>query len=50
MKQAFYDAVTDNPIIAAIKDEKGLEKCLNSKDTSVVFVLYGDVCNIAVIV
>lgn len=50
MKQAFYDAVTDNPIIAAIKDEKGLEKCLNSKDTSVVFVLYGDVSTIAGIV
>ena len=50
MKQAFYDAVTDNPIIAAIKDEKGLEKCLGSGDTSVVFVLYGDVSTIAGIV
>lgn len=50
MKQAFYDAVTSNPIIAAIKDEKGLEKCLTSGDTSVVFVLYGEVSTIAGIV
>lgn len=50
MKQAFYDAVTSNPIIAAIKDEKGFEKCLNSGDTSVVFVLYGEVSTIAGIV
>ena len=25
MKQAFYDAFMDNPIVAAIKDEEGLE-------------------------
>lgn len=50
MKQAFYDAVTDNPIIAAIKDEKGLQKCLSSVDTSVVFILYGEVSTIAGIV
>jgi len=50
MKQEFYDAVTSNPIIAAIKDEEGLRKCLNSGDCNVVFVLYGDVSTIAEIV
>lgn len=41
MKQEFYDAVANNPIIAAVKDEEGLVKCLKSSDISVVFVLYG---------
>ena len=50
MKQEFYDAVVSNPIIAAVKDEDGLVKCLKSSDISVVFVLYGEVSNIAEIV
>lgn len=33
------------PIIAAIKDEKGLEACLES-ESSVIFILYGDICTI----
>lgn len=39
----------DCPVIAAIKDENGLKRCLES-DIQIVFVLYGDICNIAEIV
>lgn len=49
MKREFREALEDSPIIAAIKDEKGLEACLDS-DSRVVFILYGDICNIADIV
>lgn len=50
MKQEFYDAITDNPIIAAVKDETGLKNCLKMPDTTVVFVLFGEVGTIADIV
>lgn len=39
----------DCPIIAAIKDEQGLEKCLES-ESNIIFILYGDICNIEEIV
>lgn len=47
--QCFYDAVEASPIIAAIKDWEGLEKCLQT-DSKVIFVLFGDVCTISDIV
>ncbi len=47
MKQQLYDALSDNPIIMAIKDEAGLEACLKVSDAPVVFVLYGEVATIA---
>jgi len=47
MKQQLYDALSDNPIIMAIKDEEGLRACLKSHDQTVVFVLYGEVATIA---
>lgn len=50
MKQEFYEAITANPIIAAVKDEAGLEKCLKLSEISVVFVLYGEVSSISGIV
>ena len=50
MKQEFYDAVASNPIIAAVKDETGLEKCLKTSDICVVFILYGEVSSIPGIV
>lgn len=43
------DILVDAPIIAAIKDENGLRDCLES-DCQVVFILYGNVCNISSIV
>ncbi len=46
MDQKFYDMVEANPVIAAIKDMEGLEKCCQVQDVKVVFVLFGDICNI----
>ena len=38
-------AIEQNPIIAAVKNETGLEQVL-SRDNRVVFLLYGDVCGL----
>ncbi|MCI8829652.1 MAG: glycerol-3-phosphate responsive antiterminator [Lachnospiraceae bacterium] len=38
-----------SPVIAAVKDEKGLKKCFES-ECQVVFVLFGSICNIGGIV
>lgn len=45
----FKSEVEECPIIVAIKDQEGLEQCLKT-ESSIVFVLYGDVLNIAEIV
>lgn len=50
MKYNFTDILADNPIIAAIKDSQGLEKCLVCDNVRIIFVLYGDICSIAAIV
>ncbi len=50
MKQEFYDAVAENPIIAAVKDESGLKECLKLTEISVVFILFGQVSNVAELV
>ena len=39
----------DCPVVAAIKDEEGLRKCIHS-EIQIVFVLYGDICSIGDIV
>lgn len=49
MKKEFKEALEDSPIIAAIKDDDGLQKCIKS-DSRVIFILYGDLCSIADIV
>ena len=49
MKKEFKEAIEDSPIIAAIKDDEGLKKCLTS-ESRVIFILYGDICNIPDIV
>lgn len=46
MDQKFYNAVEASPVIAAIKDMKGLEKCCQVEDIKVVFILFGDICSI----
>ncbi|MGN0348938.1 MAG: glycerol-3-phosphate responsive antiterminator [Roseburia sp.] len=46
MKKIFRDALEDSPIIAAVKDDAGLQRCLHS-ESRVVFLLYGDLCNIS---
>lgn len=38
-----------SPVIAAVKDERGLQRCFDS-ECQVVFVLYGNICNIGGIV
>lgn len=50
MKQALMDAIQETPVIAAVKDDAGLCNALTNENIRVVFVLYGDICNIASIV
>lgn len=49
MREPISELLGDNPIIAAIKDDDGLEKVINS-GCNIVFILYGDLCNIGNIV
>lgn len=49
MRKEFKEALEDSPIIAAVKDEQGLQKCIHS-DSRIIFILYGDIVNIAEIV
>ena len=49
MNKEFKEALEDSPIIAAIKSDDGLQKCL-SGDSRIIFILYGDICSIADIV
>jgi len=49
MDSVFKDMLFDSPVIAAIKDDEGLEKCLNC-DAKIIFVLYGDIITIPSIV
>ena len=43
------DLLEISPVIAAIKDDAGLKKCLDT-ECQVVFILYGNICNIKGIV
>lgn len=45
MKQAFFDALENSPVIAAAKDEDGLKRSL-SCDSRIIFLLFGDILNI----
>ena len=49
MHRAFIEKLEANPVIAAIKDDKGLEKAIGT-DCEIIFILYGDVCTIEGIV
>ena len=49
MSREFLDKIEASPIIAAVKDDAGLDRCLTS-DIDIVFVLYGDLCTIPDIV
>lgn len=48
-REKILEQFEDCPVIAAVKDEQGLEECLAS-DIQIVFVLYGNVCSIGDIV
>ncbi|MEM1484449.1 glycerol-3-phosphate responsive antiterminator [Oscillospiraceae bacterium PP1C4] len=43
--EQLIELLMETPIVAAVKNDEGLEKCLTC-DAQVVFVLYGDVVNI----
>lgn len=43
----FYYTLRDFPMVAAVRDEAGLEKALTMPDIRVVFILFGDICNIS---
>lgn len=43
------DFLNDFPVVAAAKDDFGLEKAIKSQST-VIFLLYGDICNIVSLV
>ncbi len=45
----FRKILADCPIIAAVKDDEGLEKCLKT-ESKIVFILYGDLISISRIV
>ena len=49
MEQKFYDMMEANPVIAAVKDTDGLEKCCRMEEIKVIFILYGDICSLAAI-
>jgi glycerol uptake operon antiterminator len=49
MGREFVEAIEAAPIVAAVKDDNGLEMCLKS-DIDAVFILYGDICTISDIV
>ena len=46
MKNEFIEKLENNPVIAAVKDDKGLEKALTT-ECEIIFILYGDICSIA---
>ena len=49
MHREFIEKLEANPVIAAIKDDQGLEHAIAS-DCEIIFILYGDVCEIPSIV
>ena len=49
MGREFVEAIEAAPIVAAVKDDAGLEMCLKS-DVDAVFILYGDICTVSDIV
>ena len=50
MEREFWNAVEENPIIAAVKNMDDLEQCCRLEDIQVVFILFGDICSIAEII
>ncbi|MCI9148114.1 MAG: glycerol-3-phosphate responsive antiterminator [Hungatella sp.] len=50
MNQSLYDLMEENPVIAAVSDMEGLKTCCKISEIKVVFILFGDICNISSIV
>lgn len=49
MKKLIYQAVADSTVIPAAKDFTSLQRCL-ALDQKVIFILFGDICNICEII
>ena len=49
MKKIIYQAILDSTVIPAAKDYKSLQQCL-TLDQKVIFILFGDICNIGEII
>ena len=49
MNHIFVEAIEASPVIGAVKSMDGLKRCLAS-EVGVVFILFGDICNIGDIV
>ncbi|MEY8337514.1 glycerol-3-phosphate responsive antiterminator [Lachnospiraceae bacterium 62-35] len=49
MKIKMIDLLEESPVIAAVKDDEGIERSFKS-ECKIIFILYGTVCNIAEIV
>lgn len=50
MEQRLFECMEANPVIAAIKNDEGLDACCSCTDIRVVFTLYGDIITIPHIV
>ncbi len=50
MERKYLDVVMDSPVIAAVKDDEGLARCLQESELKVLFILYGNICNLTDIV
>ncbi|WP_455544550.1 glycerol-3-phosphate responsive antiterminator [Intestinibacter sp.] len=46
----FYNEIESNPVIAAVKDVEGLHKAVKIDSIRIIFILFGDICNISEIV
>lgn len=49
MNKEFREAIEDSPVIAAVNSFDSLQKALTC-DSRIIFILFGDICNIADIV
>lgn len=48
-RKDLLEIIADSPVIAAVKDEEGLEKSLKT-DCRIIFILYGNICSLTTIV
>ena len=48
-REDLLEIIADSPVIAAVKDEEGLDKSLRT-DCRIIFILYGNICSLTTIV
>lgn len=48
-RKDLLEVIADSPVIAAVKDEEGLDKSLRT-DCRIIFILYGNICSLTTIV